>query len=68
MPHTFLGMIADGFKSLVNAVKEINKKYDKPHIKMSKPVIFALLTLRIYLIVLVLLLFYKFYTLLVTHK
>ena len=68
MPHTFYEVVTDGLKGLVHTVKEINKKYDKPHIKMSKPVKFALLTLRLYLIILVLLLFYKFYTMLIIHK
>ncbi len=42
---------------------EINKKYAKPHIRMTPMVRIALLGLRIYLIVLVLVLVYKFYTL-----
>jgi hypothetical protein len=68
MPNTVYEVVTNGLKGLVNSVKEVNKKYDKPHIKMSKPVKFALLTLRLYLIILVLLLFYKFYTMLVAHK
>jgi len=43
-------------------VKEINAKYAKPKIKMTPMVKYALLLLRIYLIVLVLLLGYKFFT------
>jgi hypothetical protein len=42
---------------------EINKKYAKPQIKMTPMVRIALLGLRIYLIVLVLVLVYKFFTL-----
>lgn len=45
-------------------IHEINKKYEKPRIKMSPGVKLALLFLRIYLILLVLLLGYKFWTLL----
>lgn len=43
-------------------VKEINKKYAKPKIKMTPMVRTALFILRVYLIVLVLLLGYKFFT------
>jgi len=45
-------------------VREINKKYATPKIKMTPMVKIALLLLRIYLIALVLLLGYKFFTLL----
>jgi hypothetical protein len=68
MPNTVYEMVTDGVKNLVHTVKEINKKYEKPHIKMSKPVKLALLCLRGYLVILVLLLFYKFYTILAAHK
>jgi hypothetical protein len=55
------------FKSIFSnwfiTVREINKKYAKPRITMTKPVAIALLALRIYLLVLVVLLFYKFITL-----
>lgn len=44
---------------------EINKKYAKPSIEMSTPVKIALLILRIYLIVLVGLLVFKFTTMLI---
>jgi len=43
---------------------DINKKYAKPQIKMTPMVRIALLALRIYLIVLVLVLVYKFFSLL----
>jgi len=46
----------------VAAVKAINRKYAYPRITMSPGVKAALLLLRIYLIFLVLLLAYKFYT------
>jgi hypothetical protein len=42
---------------------EINKKYAEPQIKMTGMVRIALLGLRIYLIILVLVLGFKFYTL-----
>ena len=43
-------------------ITEINQRYAHPKIKLSKTAAFALLGLRLYLIVLVLLLAYKFYT------
>jgi hypothetical protein len=43
-------------------IRSINQKYAKPHIKLSKGAAFALLMLRLYLIFLVVLLAYKFYT------
>nr|WP_320161886.1 hypothetical protein [uncultured Methanoregula sp.] len=48
----------------VDKIHEINKKYETPRIKMSRGVRIALLFLRLYLILLVLLLGYKFWTLL----
>jgi flagellar biosynthesis/type III secretory pathway M-ring protein FliF/YscJ len=46
----------------VRQVREINKKYATPKVKMTPMVKYALLFLRIYLIVLVLLLGFKFFT------
>jgi len=46
----------------IRQVREINKKYAKPKIQMTPMVKYALLFLRIYLIVLVILLGYKFFT------
>ena len=43
-------------------IREINRKYTKPRIKMSLGVRLALLMLRLYLIFLVLILAYKFFT------
>ena len=43
-------------------VKEINKKYSQPRLKMTPLVKAMLLILRLYLIVLVAILVYKFYT------
>jgi hypothetical protein len=42
---------------------EINKKYEKPRIQMNLMTKIALLFLRVYLLLLVGILFYKFYTL-----
>ena len=44
------------------AIKTINKKYSKPRLKMTPLVKFSLLALRLYLIMLVIILSYKFYT------
>jgi hypothetical protein len=46
-------------------IREINKKYAKPRIKMTKWVKIALLGIRLYLIVLVIILVYKFITLVI---
>lgn len=43
---------------------EINRKYAKPRIKITRTVSIALFFLRIYLLLLVAILFYKFWTLL----
>ena len=50
-------------KELVNQIREINQKYSKPRIKMSRPVKIALLSLRLYLIFLIIMLLYRFLTL-----
>ncbi len=44
-------------------VNEINQKYSKPRLKMTPLVRVSLLALRVYLIMLVIILVYKFYTL-----
>ncbi len=41
-------------------IREINHRYSKPHIEMSRAVKISLLSLRIYLFVLVSLILYKF--------
>jgi hypothetical protein len=46
----------------LNKIKEINRKYATPRIKMTRSVKIALFILRLYLIVLVLILVYKFLT------
>jgi hypothetical protein len=56
--------IGNVFRGWIDKIHEINTKYETPRIKMSRGVKIALLFLRIYLILLVLLLGYKFWTLL----
>jgi hypothetical protein len=52
--------VARGWKG---KIKEINRKYSKPRLEMTPMVRAALLALRLYLIMLVFILIYKFYTL-----
>lgn len=42
-------------------VKEINQKYSEPRLKMTPLIRYSLLILRLYLIMLVIILAYKFY-------
>jgi hypothetical protein len=64
-PRTVFGERIGGiFQGWMDTIHEINKKYEKPRITMSRGVKIALLFLRIYLILLILLLGYKFWTLL----
>ena len=51
-------------KRAVGKIREINRRYAKPRIRLSRGTRVALLALRLYLISLVLLLVYKFITLL----
>jgi len=46
----------------IEKIREINHRFAKPRIRMSRGVRFALLMLRLYLIFLVLILAYKFFT------
>ncbi|MDD1701318.1 MAG: hypothetical protein LUQ04_11095 [Methanoregula sp.] len=63
--ETILGHRIGGvLRRWTEKVNEINRKYETPRIRMSRGVTIALLFLRIYLILLVLLLGYKFWTLL----
>jgi hypothetical protein len=55
-----LSYVARGWKA---KIKEINMKYRKPRLQMTPMVRAALLGLRLYLIILVFILLYKFYTL-----
>jgi len=47
-------------KKWFDKIMEINRKYATPRIKMTRPVKIALFMLRLYLIILVLILVYKF--------
>ncbi len=55
--------VADGFRDFARAIHEINEKYKTPRIKMTRMVSLSLLMLRLYLLAMVLLLLYKFITL-----
>ncbi len=48
------------FSPWLAKIREINRKYSQPRIKITPMVSFALLMLRLYLLFLVALLFYKF--------
>ena len=52
------------FKRAVNKIREINRRYATPRIHLSRSTRAVLLVLRLYLILLVLLLAYKFFTIL----
>jgi len=58
---TRIGSVIRGW---TDKITEINRKYATPRIRMSRGVKLVLLFLRIYLIFLVLLLGYKFWTML----
>jgi hypothetical protein len=49
--------------ALFGRIREINQKFKTPHVKMTPGVKIALFLLRIYLLVLVAILFFKFFTL-----
>ncbi len=59
--------ITNGFLSFFDAVRRINERYRTPRIKMTRMVSFWLLMLRLYLIGMLLLLLYKFITLVAVH-
>jgi hypothetical protein len=56
------GRIKSFFHDGLRPFAEITRKYKTPRIKMTRQVRWALLLLRIYLIVMVLILGYKFFT------
>jgi len=63
--ESFLGeRIGSVIRGWMDKIDGINRKYAVPRIEMSRSVKIALLFLRLYLVFLVLLLGYKFYTLL----
>ena len=53
-------MVIQIFKSAVDQVKSINRKYHTPHMALTPPVRFSLGMLRFYLLFLVGLMVYKF--------
>lgn len=55
-----LKMIRNMARDASGKVSEINKRYEKPRIKMTPPVKAVLFLLRLYLFSLVLILLYKF--------
>lgn len=59
-PHE--GRLSRVLKDWSATIKAINKKYSKPRLKMTPLVKVSLLVLRLYLIFLVIILMYKFYT------
>jgi hypothetical protein len=50
------------FQGGLQQIRDINQRYAEPHIKMNKWVKLCLVALRVYLIVLVGLLFFKFFS------
>ena len=54
--------IGSMLRNSTGKIRSINQRYAKPQIKLSRGAAFALLFLRLYLIFLVVLLGYKFYT------
>lgn len=59
--------IFDGFRDFFGAMREINEKYKHPRIQMTRMVAFWLLLLRLYLIGMLLLLLYKFISIVGAH-
>ena len=57
-------MILEFFKTTASTVKSINRKFAEPQIKMTPFVKFSLLSLRLYLLLLVGILVFKFVTML----
>lgn len=52
-------------KTLLESIREINAKYKTPRLKMTPMVNLSLIALRVYLLVMLLILFYKFATLII---
>lgn len=55
-------LVVRTFKRWTAKIKEINEKYSQPRLMMTPLVKVSLLVLRLYLIMLVIILLYKFYT------
>ena len=59
--------LLDSFRDFIQAIREINEKYKIPRIKTTRMVSLSLLLLRIYLIGMLVLLLYKFITVVTVH-
>jgi hypothetical protein len=59
--------ILDSFRDFIQAIREINEKYKNHRIKTTRMVSLSLLLLRIYLIGMLVLLLYKFITVVSVH-
>lgn len=59
--------IMDSFRDFIQAIRDINERYKTPRIKTTRLVSFSLLLLRIYLIGMLLLLVYKFISVVTGH-
>ena len=59
--------ILDSFRDFIQAIRDINEKYKTPRVKTTRLVSFSLLLLRIYLIGMLLLLVYKFISVITAH-
>jgi hypothetical protein len=59
--------ILDGFRDFIQAIRDINEKYRTPRIKTTRMVSISLLMLRIYLLGMLLLLLYKFISIVTVH-
>jgi hypothetical protein len=63
LKESAMDRVLDGFRDFFGAIREINEKYKTPRIKMTRMVSISLLMLRIYLLGMIVLLLYKFITL-----
>ena len=61
LSRAILRPLGDFFDRRFSKIREINRKYRTPHVEMTPAVKFALLFLRLYLLFLVGLLFFKFF-------
>ena len=59
--------ILDGFRDFIQAIRDINEKYRTPRIKTTRMVSISLLMLRIYQLGMLLLLLYKFISIVTVH-
>ena len=59
--------ILDSFRDFIQAIRDINEKYRTPRIKTTRMVSISLLMLRIYLLGMLLLLLYKFISIVTVH-